>query len=376
MKKFITLIILIFLFQVSSLWAAEIRLSIGEKRTLHFPGLKKFHNTNSKLVRAKILPDQEEVILTALSKGNGELFVQDQEGSRTVPLIIFSKLALDLEREIKELTSDIEGILVRSVGHKVLISGKILTPQDVKTIERISKMYENVMNMTQSAASAQILTLEKMIHIDVKMMELNKQKLQHLGIEFPESLTNHFSLLSHFQKGAITSTLQMTTEFNLIFRALEKNGYSKILANPKLVCKNGGEADFLAGGEVPLKLSRGRDLSIQWKPYGILLHINPQADNQNNIATTLKVEVSTLNPATAVEGIPGLLTRKLQTSANVPSGKTIVLSGLIHHENREDIQALPPLSHLPVLGELFSSKQFQHKETELIIFITPSIYEN
>ena len=77
-----------------------------------------------------------------------------------------------------------------------------------------------------------------------------------------------------------------------------------------------------------------------------------------------------------MEGIPGLLTRKLQTSANVPSGKTIVLSGLIHHENSEDIQALPPLSHLPVLGELFSSKQFQHKETELIIFITPSIYEN
>ncbi|MBI3018656.1 MAG: hypothetical protein HYY61_02040 [Deltaproteobacteria bacterium] len=125
---------------------------------------------------------------------------------------------------------------------------------------------------------------------------------------------------------------------------------------------------------MPLKLSRGRELSVQWKPYGISLDIQPLADPFHQIATTLKIEVSTLNTAQSVEGIPGLLTRRLQTAVNVPSGETIVLSGLIHQEQGQDIQRVPAISSLPILGELFQSKHFQNKETELMIFVTPSIY--
>ncbi len=347
--------------------ASEIRLSIGETQRFYFPGLKKAENYNKKLIQLHSISEKDEVVLTALSKGNGKILIEDQLGSRTLPLIVYSKLTLDLEREVKELTEEIEGISVRSSGHKVILKGKVMTPQDLKTLERIEKLYdENVLNLTEPLPSAQALKLETMIAIDVKMLELNKNKLNALGLQFPDALKLHFQ--SSFQ------ALQTHTEFDLIFHALEKKGLAKILANPKLVCKNGGHADFLAGGEIPLKISRGRDLSIQWKPYGISLDIEPLVDSFHQIATTLKVEVSQLDSTQSVDGLPGLLTRRLKTSVNIPSGETIVLSGLIHHEQGQDIQKIPAISSLPILGELFQSKRFQNKETELMIFVTPSIY--
>ena len=359
-------ILLILLLWSHQIWASEIRLSVGETQHFYFPGLKKVENTNKKLVQLRSISEKDEIALTALSKGNGKILIQDQLGSHTLPVIVYSKLALDLEREIKELTAHIEGISVRNAGHKVLLTGKVMTPQDLKTLERIEKLYDTVLNLTEPLPSAQALKLEKMITIDVKMLELNKNKLQSLGLQFPDALKIHFQ--SSFQ------TIQASTEFDLIFNALEKNGFAKVLANPKLVCKNGGHANFLAGGEIPLKLSRGRELSVQWKPYGISLDIQPLADHFHQIATLLKIEVSTLNTAQSVEGIPGLLTRRLQTAVNIPSGETIVLSGLIHHEQGQDIQRVPAISSLPILGDLFQSKHFQNKETELMIFVTPSIY--
>ena len=348
------------------IWASEIRLSIGETQHFYFPGLKKVENYNKKLVQLRPIPEKDEIALTALSKGNGKILVQDQLGSRALPVIVYSKLALDLEREVKDLTADMEGISVRSAGHKVLLKGKVMTPEDLHTLQRIEKLYDNVLNLTEPLPSAQALTLEPMITIDVKMLELNKNKLQSLGLEFPAALKTHFLLTNH--------ALEATSEFDLIFHALEKNGFAKILANPKLICKNGSHANFLAGGEIPLQLSHRGELSVQWKSYGISLEIQPLADHFQQIATTLKIEVSTLDTSQKVQGIPGILTRRLQTSVNVASGETIVLSGLIHHESGQDIQKIPAISSLPILGELFQSQHFQNKETELMIFVTPSIY--
>lgn len=361
------LFILSILYSINIGASDEIRLSIGEKQHLYFPDLKKVGNLNPKLVNTKILEDIDEVIITALSKGNGKIFVHDHLGSRTLDVIVYSKMALDLEREIKELTSHMEGLSVKSIGHKVMIKGKVLTREDLETLKHIEKLYgENIILLTESTPSSQILTLKKMITLDVKMMEINKNKLHTLGLQFPDAISTHLSYAAR---------LEHKTEMDILFHALEKKGLAKILANPKLVCKSGEEAQFTAGGEIPLRLAHRGNLSVQWKTYGILLSIKPIADSLDHIATTLKVEMSTLNQATAVEGIPGLTTRKVETSINVPNGKTIVLSGLVHQEKGDNIQGFPFLSSLPLLRYFFSYSQTSHKETELIILVTPSIHE-
>ncbi len=357
-----------------NLFAEELRLSIGEIRRLHFPNLKKIENLNPKLIRAQIFPEKDEIAISALSKGNGRIAVKDQFGNHTIDVLVYSKLALDLEREIKELTRDIEGIEVKQAGHQVVISGKIMTSQDLERLQKIEKRYEDkVINLADSLPSAQTTPLEKMIEIDVKMVELNKNRLRAIGIQFPELINTHFAIRQNFTPYTIAAGAN--SEFDLIIRAIEKKGWAKIMANPKLVCKNGGEAHFMAGGEIPIRLAHRGSLSVQWKPYGILLHILPKADPENQISTTLKIEISTLNSGTAVEGIPGLLTRKLETSLNVKSGETIALSGLIHHQDGEGSHRVPIVSGIPILGALFEAREFKSENTELMIYVTPAVKE-
>ena len=367
------LIILLILSWIPSLWAEEIRLSIGEQRTLLFPGLKKVENKNKKLTRVRVYPQRDEVVIQAISKGNSTLLIRDDLGERSIAVIVYSKLALDLEREIKELTSHIEGIEVRQIGHQVILSGPVLTPEDYRIVQKIEKQYDKVTNLTRPLPSSQIIPLDKMIQIELKMIETNTRKLRKIGLELPDSIKTHFSINTQHQEGLHTTTFNTSTQFDLIFHALEKKGLAKILANPKLICKNGGEAHFLAGGEIPIRLAHERSLSVQWKPYGIMLHIQPTADSRDHIFATIKVEISTLNPSQMIEGVPGILTRKLQTSINVRNNETIILSGLVHQENGEDIRKVPVISALPILGTLFQSKEFQNSNSELIIFVTPTI---
>lgn len=359
----------------SPLFAEELRLSIGETRKLHFTHLKKVENSNPKLIRVRILPEEDEISISALSKGNGKIFVKDQFGNHAIDVIVYAKLALDLEREIKELTTDIEGIEVRQAGHLVVISGKVITSNDLDRLQKIEKKYEDkIINLTEPLPTAKTIPLEKMIEIDVRMIEFNKNRLRAIGIQFPELIQTHFSINQNFTPYQISA--QAVSQFELILRAIEKKGWAKIVANPKLVCKNGNEAHFMAGGEIPIRLAHRGSLSVQWKPYGILLHILPKADAENQISTTIKIEISTLSPQSAIEGIPGLLTRKVETSMNVKNGETIALSGLIHHQNGEQRQGIPMLGNLPIVGVLFEAKEFKTENTELAVYVTPHVKED
>ena len=359
----------------TALGREEIRLSVGETKILLFQGLKKIKNLNANVMRVTMDSKIQEISVTALSKGNGKLMIFDELGKHAIEVEVYSKMALDLEREIKELTRDIEGIAVKQVGHNILITGNVLTSEDDFMLKSIAKQYEHILNFTKKMPSANVMKLEKMIQVELKMMELNDQRLKALGIQFPDSLRPHFSLQTERRDGVVSSTFQLSSQFDLIFRALEQKGLAKVLANPKLVCKNGGEAKFLAGGEIPIRLTHGKSLSVQWKPYGILLHIFPTVDSQNHIAVTLTVEISTLNAAQSVDGIPALMTRRVETSFHVGEGETIILSGLIHEESSEDLHKIPALSLIPILGELFQSRQFQNKRSELMVFVTPTVKE-
>lgn len=342
--------------------ADDIRMVIGEKKYLHFPGLKKFENLNPKLIRAQIAPKKEEVLLTALTKGHGQLKMSDASGERELQVIIFSKLALDYEREIEELTRDIEGIEVRQVGRKVLISGEILTPQDLATLKKIETLYEDVMTIAKPTPYAQSLTLQKMIQMDVKLVEIDKNDLKTLGIEFPKNMT-----------ATLASPVQFQTPLEVILHALDQKGWANIIAQPQLTCKNHESATFLSGGEIPIRIATKNNLSVQWKPYGISLKMKPHADDAHHIETELMLEVSDIDSSQTLDGLPGLLTRRVETKINVNAGETIVISGLMHTRRQIQNQGVAFLSSIPILGHLFGTVETHHKDLELMVFVTPSL---
>jgi pilus assembly protein CpaC len=166
--------------------------------------------------------------------------------------------------------------------------------------------------------------------------------------------------------------LGLNAQLNL----LEQSGQASVLAEPQLSARNGAKASFLAGGEFPYSVSNLTGTTIIFRSYGIKLDISPKVDRNSVIRATIQAEISSIDASVSTAGGPALLSRKIDTEFNVRSGETIVLAGLLQRNTSNDIDKVPMLGDVPVLGALFRSKRFQNKETELVIFVTPTVVDS
>ena len=153
-----------------------------------------------------------------------------------------------------------------------------------------------------------------------------------------------------------------------------KEGWGRILASPELYVRLGEDATFHSGGEVPITTaseSFGHSFQhVEWKPYGLTVKVRPQSGDGLHIRSDVQVEISELNRGAAVDGVPGLTKRELQTKINALDGETVILSGLVRQTASEERQRVPFLSSIPLLGSLFSSKAETREESEILMAVT------
>jgi pilus assembly protein CpaC len=154
---------------------------------------------------------------------------------------------------------------------------------------------------------------------------------------------------------------------------MTSTGKARVLAQPTLITKSGQKAELFVGGEIPIPVAQGGGgISIEYKEYGVKLQFEPKVDTQDNIDTAIFVEMSSLGGPVA-GGAPGLITNRVNTSAFVQTGESITLGGLIQAADAENVDKVPGLGNIPVLGNLFKSKQFIRNQTEMVVFATPRI---
>jgi pilus assembly protein CpaC len=161
---------------------------------------------------------------------------------------------------------------------------------------------------------------------------------------------------------------------------LDEQGLSKILAEPTLVARSGETASFLVGGEVPIPVAQGGafgSITIEYHDFGVGLSFTPTVLGPNRIHLVVNPEVSRADFTfgTEVDGtiVPGFTSRRASTSVELADGQSFMIAGLLNEELREIAAKYPLLGSIPILGNLFRSTQFQKEETELVIFITPTL---
>jgi pilus assembly protein CpaC len=168
-----------------------------------------------------------------------------------------------------------------------------------------------------------------------------------------------------------------------LLKALESDGLFKVLAEPNLVAVSGEEAEFLAGGEIPIPIVQGtggaNSISVQYKPFGVAVKFTPYVLSESRVRMTVQPEVSEIsnsNP-TRVSGfdIPSINTRRARTTVELAPGESFMIAGLIKDQMEATIEQLPGVKELPILGALFRSTQFQRNETELVIAVTPYLVD-
>lgn len=147
-----------------------------------------------------------------------------------------------------------------------------------------------------------------------------------------------------------------------------------MLAQPQLVARSGATAEFLAGGEVPYTTTDANGSSnTAFKPYGVSLKITPRIERSGVVRSRIEVEVSSVDHALSVENGPALKTRRASTEFNVRSGDTLVLAGFLSRDDARNVDSVPGLGSVPVIGQLFRATKVQRNDTELAVFVTPVV---
>jgi Flp pilus assembly secretin CpaC len=170
-----------------------------------------------------------------------------------------------------------------------------------------------------------------------------------------------------------------------MIKAMQTNGALRALAEPNLIAMNGQEASFLAGGEFPIPIiqggsgNQGNAVTIIFKEYGVRLNFKPTIIDEDHIRLELEPEVSTLDFANGVrfDGfvIPALRTRRAKTGVELRDGQSFALAGLLDNNETQSMSKVPGVGDIPILGNLFRSKQFQKNESELMFIVTAQMVQ-
>lgn len=385
----------------------EIEMFVGESRVFPTPGVARIAVGNGQIMTAAAL-DNKETIIFANAIGTSSLFVWNEDGRyQRVKVNIVPGDTTRVAREIAAFLTTIPNTKASIVGDKVIIEGDQLSDVDLDKITILEKRYPQIVNFTNR------LGWEQMVMMDVKVVEFPRSELRDIGVKWtptggaalggiwspirrgndgpyqiniqtspssPSPITSAIPNPNGVTGVPLPSALNVLGAMNLGLNAqinlLAQDGKASILAEPQLSARNGAEASFLAGGEFPYSVSNINGVTIVFKPYGIKLDVTPKVDRTGVIRAKIKAEVSSIDSSVSTAGGPALLTRRTDTEFNVKSGETIVLSGLLQRDNSTDIDKVPLLGDIPVLGALFRSRRFHDKETELVIFVTPTVVDS
>jgi pilus assembly protein CpaC len=319
-------------------------LPMGQSLLMRYPNPKRVAAGDGEIIDLKVFEDTQEILVLGKRDGTTDLRIWGRDGSHVA-------------------------YLVKVLG----------IPEVVPVPEQIE-------------AKPTIL-------IKAKLIEVKKSALRDIGIDWAdvaagpifgtldEFVTNeHFRLVPEGVDGLTGLPLNlgtnnhyfaMTTVVDSMINLLVNNGDARLLAEPTLTCISGGQADFLVGGEVPIPVqNQDGALNVIFKQFGIILKVEPQANDAGLIRTKVGVEVSSVDKGIQVLGIPGFATRKTNTEMNVQAGEPMVVAGLFSSEDAKTVVKLPGLGELPILGELFKSRQFRRGESELVVLVTPYIIKS
>jgi pilus assembly protein CpaC len=175
--------------------------------------------------------------------------------------------------------------------------------------------------------------------------------------------------------GVTGSTGQLNTQ-NLI-QLLENHNMAKVLAEPDLIANSGEKAQFLSGGEIPIVIAQALNTSVVFKQYGTKVTFIPTVVGHNDIELEVEPEVSEPDYAHEVQlngfMVPAFITRRAHTAVLLKDGQTLIIAGLNLNERHSDIQKVPYLGDVPILGEFFRNTSYQNNSSELVMTVTPQL---
>lgn len=265
-------------------------------------------------------------------------------------VLISSRIVVASDGFSKEVGSrlGVTDINARSADELTTISGTLQATNDV-TLEGVNNLVTN--------GNVNIPTLSQPFGV-------TGGRLDRLGVNLPAVGAN---------VGAIAfSVLSGGTLIDLEISALQSENKGEVISSPRVVTADRHEAFIEQGVEIPyLSASSSGATSVEFKKAVLKIQVTPQITPDDRIIMDLQVNKDTVGEI--FSGIPSIDTREVQTQVLVNNGDTIVLGGIYEQVTRDDIEKVPFLGDLPLIGFFFRHTIESDDKAELLIFVTPKI---
>jgi len=382
----------------------DLRLTVGKSIVIDYPtDIARISTSNAEIVDATAVTGRE-ILVHGKAFGTVTLVVWSKAGQRNFYNITVEQNLEPLRRLLKE-TFPKDDIHVQSSRDALSLTGHASSKDVADRASALATPFaRQIVNNLQVSAAG----VDKQILLRVKFAELDRTAATQFGVNLVSTgatntvggiTTGQFpsASLPTIQGAAGSSTPQLNTftisdalnifafrnDLNLgaFLRALQTRNLLQILAEPNLVTTDGQQASFLVGGEFPIPVLQGGSnagaVTIQFREFGIRLTFNPRITENKTIRLYVKPEVSALDFAHALSfngfNIPALSSRKMETNIELSEGQSFVIAGLIDNRVTETVSRIPGLASLPILGNLFKTKEVDRNNTELVVLVTPEI---
>ncbi len=374
---------------------SSISMTPGEIKTMLVQDVQRAAVGDPTVVDVTVI-STNELMLQAKRIGISTLLFWDRTGEHSTRVEVSEKTPDVIEGELASLLRELglAGVRVRREKGLIFLMGEVGSAEDLGKVEMMLAGYKGqVINLvTLPPPVAPRPGIPPLISLAVQLIELNRTDLERLGVKWSDSLAateiaetdrTFHDVLFAWGHSVNRSSLQATLS------ALVQKKRARLLAEPKLVTAHGKEASSFIGVEVPIieatSVGTGAasvNASIKFRETGVLLKMTPYLlEEDEKIRTTLTAEVSSVDNSVGLSVpvgsqtilVPGFAVRKASTEMTTRSGETILIAGLLQAEDTTNIDQVPALGSMPVLGRLFRSPEVKTVERELVIAVTPEL---
>jgi pilus assembly protein CpaC len=374
-------------------------LGIGKSVAIDLPrDIKDVLVADPKVANA-VVRSSRRVYMIGVTVGQTNIFFFDADGKQIAGFDIAVTRDLNGVRgALKQMMPDSD-IRIEGVGNDgVMLSGTAANPgesqQAFDIASRLVGEGTKVVNGISVRGRDQIM-------LKVTVAEVQRDVIKQLGIDLSGTLNYGTAVVNFNTTNPFSATGQALTDssiagsfksVNATLRALERAGVIRTLAEPNLTAISGETATFMAGGEFPIPNGLSCDTTksppvcqsqVDFKKFGVSLMFTPIVMSEGRISLKVMTEVSDLSSENAltlqVPGstqsltIPSIRTRRADTVVEIPSGGSLAMAGMIQEQTKQQINGIPGLMHLPILGTLFKSRDYVNRQTELMVLVTPYV---
>jgi len=371
-----------------------VNVLVGQSRLISFDRpIERFAVSNPEIAEA-VLVTPNQVMVNGKAFGQINFIAWEKGSARFIVFDVFVRTNLSLiDSQIRALFPK-EDIRLSQANGSVVLSGTVSDPRIATQAEAVVQAAGfKTVNMLESPVKA-----ASQVQLQVRVAEVSRNRMRELGTSYAYQATPGTggylnsgtgpSSLGNLDSGVLTGTIANSLNLFVMggntlafLRALQQQGALRALAEPNLIAMNGQEASFLAGGEYPVPVVQANGdrstVSIIFKEYGVRLNFKPTIIDEDHIRLELEPEVSTLDFVNGVkfEGflIPALKARRAKTGIELRDGQSFALAGLLDNSESQTLSKVPGVGDIPILGNLFRSKQFQKNESELMFIVTAQL---